>query len=189
MWARVFREAGARVRWNVMLRDTSLPGIAASDGRRLEVVATGLPLFQGVPLGVDCTVVSPLHADGSVWSQADVRPGVAIERGEKAKTRTYPDLVGSDRLRLTTLACEVGGRWSMATVELVRALAVAKARQVPTRVRVAAQLGMERRWWSMLSVAVQDALACTLVADGVDVLDGVGGEPPTLCALLCEPCA
>ena len=77
----------------------------------------------------------------------------------------------------------------MATVELARALAVAKARQVPTRVRVAAQLGMELRWWSMLSVAVQDALACTLVADGVDVLDGVDGEPPTLGALLCEPCA
>ena len=189
MWARIFREAGARVQWNVFLRDTSLPGIAASDGRRLEVVATGLPLFNGVPLGVDCTVVSPLHADGSVWCQADVRPGVAIERGERAKETTYPDLVDSDRLRLTTLACEIGGRWSQSTVDVVRALAKAKARQAPQRVRVAAQLGWERRWWSMLSVAVQDALASTLVEDGVEVLDGVDGDPPSLCCLLAEACA
>ena len=60
-WARVFREAGARVRENVFLRDTQLPGIAADDGRRLEITATGLPLHRGVPLGVDASVVSPLH--------------------------------------------------------------------------------------------------------------------------------
>ena len=30
-WARVLREAGVRVQWNVMLRDTNLPGIQADE--------------------------------------------------------------------------------------------------------------------------------------------------------------
>ena len=37
-WARVFREAGARVQENMLLRDMAIPGIVASDGRALEVV-------------------------------------------------------------------------------------------------------------------------------------------------------
>ena len=80
-------------------------------------------LEQGVPLGCDATLVSPLHADGSAWAGAAETAGVAIARGERAKASTYPELVNSSRLRLTTLACEVGGRWSPACVRLVRALA------------------------------------------------------------------
>ncbi len=48
-WARVFREAGARVAENVYLRDTTLQGIRPNDGRRLEIVATGLPMHRGAP--------------------------------------------------------------------------------------------------------------------------------------------
>ena len=58
-WARVFREAGARVQENVYLRDMRLDGIRASDGRRIEIVATGLPLAHRVPLACDCTMTSP----------------------------------------------------------------------------------------------------------------------------------
>ena len=39
--------------------------IDVHDGRRLEVVADGLPLFGGVQLAVDTTLVSPLHCDGT----------------------------------------------------------------------------------------------------------------------------
>ena len=170
----------------MFLCNTSLPNIAPHDGRRLEIVATGLPLYNGVPLGVDCTVVSPLHADGTPWRKADVEAGVAIQRGEKNKRDTYSDLVDSDRLRLTTLACETGGRVSSETVEVMTALAKAKARQAPERLRTAVQLGYARRWWAMLGVAVQDALASTLVEDAPELLDGVDGEEPPLCSLLGE---
>ncbi len=47
--ARVCREAGARVSLNVFVRDLDLP-VAQEDGRRLEVIADGLPLFGGVQL-------------------------------------------------------------------------------------------------------------------------------------------
>ena len=47
------------------LRDTAVANIDPSDGRHIEVVAIGLPLAHGIPLAVDCTVISPLHADGT----------------------------------------------------------------------------------------------------------------------------
>ena len=63
-WARVLRESGARVRENFMLRDAGIPSIDPADGRRIEVVATGLPLHAGVPLAIDATLVAPLSAKG-----------------------------------------------------------------------------------------------------------------------------
>ena len=188
--ARILREAGARVVENCFLRDTALPGISASDGRRLELVATGLPLLQGVPLGIDTTMVSPLHSDGTVWAGADVRAGTAIARGEREKDRTYPELVDSPVLRLVTLAGETGGRWSEATAFLLRQLAQARGRDAPRRLRLSATLGWEQRWWAMLSVAAQSALASTLVDDAVVLLDGRDGQDPLLCDVCmdCQTC-
>ena len=146
----------------------------------MELVATGLPLFRGVPLGVDVTLVSPLHADGSVWAGAEQRPGVALERAERNKERTYPELVDSPVLRLITVACETGGRWNSATAALLRDLAYARSRDAPARLRHSAASGWQRRWWAMLAVTSQDALAATLVDDGVILLDGHEGSMPCL---------
>ena len=60
--ARVCRD---RVTTNVMVRDLDLPVPDAADGRRLEVVVDGLPLFGGSQLAVDATVVCALRSDGS----------------------------------------------------------------------------------------------------------------------------
>ena len=185
-WARVFREAGARVVENMFLRDTNLPDIAVTDGRRLEVVALGLSVEQGVPLGCDATLVSPLHADGSVWAGADEECGVALRRGEADKRATYPELVGSDRLRLMVLACEVGGRWSSTCVRLVRQLAGAKARSAPAPLRASAAQAWRARWWGLLSVAAQGAFAATLAEDAVLALEGMDGPPPVLADVLLD---
>ena len=58
------------------------------DGRRLEVVADGLPLFGGVHLAVDTTLVSPLHCDGQP-------PWTELYSGEarRRKELTCPELV------------------------------------------------------------------------------------------------
>ena len=84
-WVRVLRESGARVREDVFLRDTTLPGIDPSDGRRIEIVATGVPMCHGVPLAVDATVVSPVHGDGSPLPRATRVAGVALRAAEKCK--------------------------------------------------------------------------------------------------------
>ena len=73
--ARVCREAGARVATNVFLRDLNL-GLPLTDGRRLEVVANGPPVFGGMHVAVDVTRVSPLGRDGSSRVRAALEPNV-----------------------------------------------------------------------------------------------------------------
>ena len=63
--ARVCTEGGARVRLNVFVRDMDLTEPNRLDGRRLEVVADGLPLHGGAQLAIDTTMVSPLQRDGT----------------------------------------------------------------------------------------------------------------------------
>ena len=95
--ARVCREAGGRVTQNVMVRDLDLAEPQPADGRRLEVVLDGLPLFGGCQLAVDATIVSVLHCDGSPHQGAENIDGVVLERARRRKERTYPELVGPRR--------------------------------------------------------------------------------------------
>ena len=62
--SRVCREAGARVATNLFVRDIDLGVPNEGDNRRLEVVADGLPLFGGVQLAIDATLVSAVQGDG-----------------------------------------------------------------------------------------------------------------------------
>ena len=57
--ARVCREAGGRFTTNVMLRDPDMALPDVADGRRLEVVADGLPLFGGAQLVIDTLLCAP----------------------------------------------------------------------------------------------------------------------------------
>lgn len=164
-----------------------LPGISAHDGRQLEVVATGSPLAAGIPLAVDATLVSPLHCNGEPWRVADVAPGIALERAERDKDITYPELVNSDLAQLTTLACETGGRWSSTCQQVVAQLAVARARAAPEHLRLSTRLAYESRWWAMLSCTQQDTLAATLVDDAILLLDGHdAGEPELMDVLIVQ---
>ena len=129
---------------NVFLRDLNID-VAHQDDRKLEVVATGLPLARGIPLAVDATMVSPLHADGTPWHRADAKAAVALARGEGAKETIYPELMGSAVARLTTLACETGGRWSDLCLVTVAQLAAARARQAPRHLQLSARLAYEDR--------------------------------------------
>ena len=63
MATRICREAGGRVRTNMLVRDMDLD-VPIADARRLEVVVDGLPLHRGAQLAVDTTLVCALHADG-----------------------------------------------------------------------------------------------------------------------------
>eukprot|EP00959_Pyramimonas_sp_CCMP1952_P473990 9502691-Pyramimonas_sp.AAC.1 len=93
----------------------------------IEIVATGLPVHQGIPLAVDVTMVSPLHADGSAWAWAATRAGVALERAVRNKHRTYGELVANPVLWLVVAATEVGGRCNHEVLQLLNQAATAKA--------------------------------------------------------------
>ena len=97
------------MRENVWLRDAGLPSIDPNDGRRIEVVATGLPVARGIPVAVDATLVSPLHADGTPFPGADTKAGISFQRAERSKATAYPEVVNSSLLQLVTVASETGG--------------------------------------------------------------------------------
>ena len=83
--------------------------VARHDGRRLEVVADRLPLFNGAQLAIDTTLVSPVRADGLPRRQCAHVDGAALAQARRVKQRTYPAL---GRARLVVLAAGIGGRWS-----------------------------------------------------------------------------
>ena len=166
------------MRENVFLRDTAVPNIDPSDGRRIEVVATGLPIARGIPVAVDATLVSPLHADGTPFSGADTKAGISFRRAERSKVTTYPELVNSSLLQLLTVASETGGRLNRDGCNLLVDAAAARARTEPAVLRKAAARGWRTRWTTMVSVCVQNALASTLVDDGTTLLDAADGPAP-----------
>ena len=92
--ARICREAGGRVAVNVMVRDMDIAAPDPRDGRRLEIVVDGLPLFGGAQFAVDTTLVSALHCDGSATAGARDNDGAALVRARRRKERTYPGSVG-----------------------------------------------------------------------------------------------
>ena len=110
------------------------------DDRRLEVVANGLPLWNGQQLAVDTTLVSPLSGEGVPNRRGGRYAGATLALARRRKERAYPELLRSDRCRLVVLAVEVGGRWSEEAASFVRALARAKAREAPARLRASAFL-------------------------------------------------
>ena len=111
---------------------------------------------------------------------------MSLRRAEHDKDVTYPELVGSGAVRLTTLPCETGGRWSEACGKVIAGLAAARAREAPRHLQLSARLAFERRWWALLSCTQQDALAATLVDDGTLLLDGQDDQPPELVDVLVD---
>ena len=165
--ARICREGGARVTTNVMIRDMDLAAPNPADGRRLEIVADGLPLFGGAQLAIDTTLVSTLHCDGSARPGSAHNDGAALVVARRRKERTYPELVGRrGRARLVVLAGEVG----------VSQLARAKARHEPHILRQRVQQAWRSRWQANLSCAAANAFVRSLLE--LRAAAGADGDTP-----------
>ena len=109
--ARICREAGGRVRTNMLVRDMDLD-VPIADARRLEVVVDGLPLQGGAQLPVDTTLVCALHADGRPRLGAAKHDGVALKVARRKKSTVYPELVGPPQPSQAGGSGSRGG-WSM----------------------------------------------------------------------------
>ena len=179
-WARVCREAGARVLENCLLRDLNLEGVAGTDGRRLEVVANNLPLWNGAQLGVDCTLVSPLRRDGTAYPRAAATDGVRLEAARQRKENKYPELLNSRRCKLVMTVMEIGGRWSEEAWSFLEQLAKVKAKTVPVALRRSTEYCFLRRWSQMLGVAAQSAFAATLLGEPAGRIQAWNDQAPDL---------
>ncbi|CAE7584665.1 unnamed protein product [Symbiodinium natans] len=162
-WVRVAREAvGAegQVVPQQWLVHTTAPGVRAEDRRRLDVVIYGA-MPNGSALCCDATLVSPLTRTAQPQPcTADV-DGAALRAAERRKAATYPELRRQGPQKLLVLGSEVGGRFNSDAQQLVRDLVRLRSYRAPPALRAAASSGWTRRWWGMLSVAVQQAVAST----------------------------
>ena len=70
--------------------------------------------------------------------------------------------MASDQVAFVLFACETGGRWSPEALELVRALARWRVRDLPPLIRTSFRMAYPRRWWGLLSCTVQDSVAASL---------------------------
>ena len=164
--ARICREGGTRVATNFMVRDMDL--------RRLEVVADGLPLFGGVQLAVDTTLVSPLHCGRQDVTQP---PWTELYLGRHEEV-TYLELVAPRaRARLVVWAGEVNGRWSEETRVFLSLLAKARARSETPVVRRRVEQAWRLRWGAMLACTAARAFAASLL--DMRFGGGVDGDDPT----------
>ena len=71
----------------------------------------------------------------------------------------YPEVPASGVARLCTLGVEVFGRWSVDSIDVVRALAAERCLGLPERVREGTRLRLLRRWWGLLGMATQRLVA------------------------------
>ena len=161
------------------------PPLGGVDGRRLEVVAEGLPVFHGAQVAIDTTLVSPLRADGVPHRQCATSDGAPLQAARRRKERTYPELSGTQgRARLVVLAAEVGGRWSEETRCFISLLARAKVRSLPKIIRARAQQSWHFRWGSILSCAAARALASSLLESRGS--PGTDGPTPSTSDVMCD---
>ena len=169
-----------------LLRDLNLEGLDGEDGRRLEVVAHNLPLWNGAQLAVNATLVSPLRRDGTAYPRTAAENGVRLDEARRWKERKYPELLHSRRCRLVVTAVEIGGRWSEEAWTFLTSLAEAKSQTAPTVLQRSTQYCLLRRWSQMLAVAVQSAFASTLLGESASKMPLHNCETPEWGEMLCD---
>ena len=101
----ILREAGASIRHRPFLRDLAVPGVAAADARKLDVVASGLPLYGGRTIVVDVTLCSFLTGSGMWRFNSHIEDGATFVQAVRDKDYKYPELTAqAQRLQLIVAA-------------------------------------------------------------------------------------
>ena len=180
----VFQEAGGTLVPNEKLRNMRI-GIDQEDKRRVEFA--GYNLKFGPPLLCDVTQVSPVDQNGIPHPKCAVEAGAAFVVAEKRKTNAYREAAqAAGKVKLETFACEIGGRWSENCIKWVAHLAKYKASSELPHLRRASEFAWHSRWWSILSVAAQRALALSLIEVDGDAIKPLADFEPRVGEILAD---
>ena len=136
---------------------------APVDNRAIEVLASGMPCYNGKQLAVDVTLRVSLGREGNVRGTAHWKDASILEEARRDKEAKYPELHRGDRCQLIVLAIDIGGRFSTETVEFLENLAWARSRAAPSYLRTAVAHSFKRRWARMLAVAAGVGVSTSLV--------------------------
>ena len=165
------REAGARVRTNTFVRDMDLEGVHVLDGRRLEVVADGLMLWDGAQLAIDTSLVSP-PAPGWHRQEDSGRP----QRGGPATSQTHQGDHLPRALRRKRKGT-FGGAHCRRRIAMVRRDGTILARSgQPLILQNRVKAAWLRRWSSVLACSAARAFAWSLLDNPAN--PGTGADTP-----------
>ena len=185
-WRQVFIEAGGRIpdRNVERLLSRTYVQVPAHDLRRMDLVVPGFSVEHGVPLFCDVTVLSPITRIGEARPGTSNRGGRLLETAHQDNEDNYRPVVDSGIASLKCLGCEVFGRWSADCVQMVPAMALQRTKGLHVRVRRGLALALQRRWWGVLSIALQKAVANQVqnFASGGADLFVLASEEPTFLA-------
>ena len=175
-WRQVLVEAGGQIPdRNVerILHNTHVP-VPAGDMRRLDLVVPGLNVDRGLPLFCDVTVISPVSRNGQPRAGTSNRGGRLLEIADQDNEATYQPVVESGLGALYCLGCEVYGRWGEPCTRLMHALVRERSRLLHPRVRRGTALSLQHRWWGILSVTLQKAVARAILREaGEDLYESL----------------
>ena len=158
--------------------------VPPGDTRQLDLIMPNLNVARGLPLFCDLTIISPISRNGNPRSGTSNSGGKLLERADIDNRRTYAPVLDSGLRTLYCLGCKVYGRWSESCVELVPELARERCRGLNSRVRRGAALSLEHRWWGILSLTLQKAVASTILLDyGADLHTALLEPAPTISEL------
>ena len=170
VWQRIFREAGvpiAKQNFERLLRTTHIRR-GPNDLRRMDLISAGIDgIYNGSPLFMDATIVSPLHGTGIPMPNSRNQDGAALARADrKNRQEDYPDVEASSQGQLLCLGVETYGRWSPHCLTLVRQLAKYKSRNCLEYLQTSIQAACYARWWNMLAVQVQIIVGESILRQG-----------------------
>ena len=116
------------------------------DRRKIDFSVFGLPVFGGLPICADATIVSPVTTEGVPHPRCTHDADTVFDRAINERRDTYHDLVPSRRCAFVVLAARFGGRWHDDCIRLVRDLAFFRTSSEPIVLRRSMQLAYQRRW-------------------------------------------
>lgn len=154
-----------------MLTRTNIP-VAADDTRRLDLVASGLNVYHGLPLFCDATILSLITATGLARPGTSNQGGQLLVHAEEDNNNIYWEVHSTGLGVSLCLGCEVYGRWSRQCIDLVPKLARERTRGLHVRVRRGMALALQHRWWALLGLSLQRSVAHVALssAAGVDLM-------------------
>merc|ERR1711966_418032 len=93
---------------------------------------------------------------------------------------TYREVLDSGLGSLQCLGAEVYGKWGHQYVRLVPALAREYTATLHPRIRRGMALGLQHRWWGILGVALQSAVARGVLHHAADLPQVLREAAPSL---------
>ena len=146
----------------------------------------GVGARRGVALFADVTIVAVHSCRGEARGAAASTDGSVLQMAVNRKRQHHRDVIATPGAAFLVLGCEVYGRWSQDALHIMRELSALKGTEAPESLRQSARHGWASRWWALVSVGTQRAIAEALLRHGgVDLQASPAVQPaPPLAEVL-----